>query len=228
MTGRVHDMIIDPKQTGMLGEVVAEGGYYGMQTFDQHLLEHLQRRPDHDGGRDARRLLAARLQAAWSPRRRGSARARTRTRARARSRARLRRSRARTRRRRRRLRPRLPAASARRLPGRAAGGPQRAATPQLRRRRGASPRPRRRRAPSSVGRRPRSSDADSRVADKVRGASSSPDERTCPVQTTLAQFNETQSHGGLRAAELEAAEGRARTRSRSRRSSARWSPTRAT
>ena len=41
MTGRVHDMIIDPKQTGQLGEVVAEGGYYGMQTFDQHLLEHL-------------------------------------------------------------------------------------------------------------------------------------------------------------------------------------------
>jgi twitching motility protein PilT len=34
-------MILDPKQTGMLGEVVAEGGYYGMQTFDQHLLEHL-------------------------------------------------------------------------------------------------------------------------------------------------------------------------------------------
>jgi twitching motility protein PilT len=42
MTGRVHDMIMDPKQTGMLGEVVAEGGYYGMQTFDQHLLEHMQ------------------------------------------------------------------------------------------------------------------------------------------------------------------------------------------
>ena len=42
MTGRVHDMILDPKQTGMLGEVVAEGGYYGMQTFDQHLLEHLK------------------------------------------------------------------------------------------------------------------------------------------------------------------------------------------
>ena len=63
MTGRVHDMIIDPKQTGMLGEVVAEGGYYGMQTFDQHLLEHVQRRPDHAGGRHARRLLAARLQA---------------------------------------------------------------------------------------------------------------------------------------------------------------------
>src|SRR5215208_5926345 len=42
ITGRVHDMILDHKQTGMLGEVVAEGGYYGMQTFDQHLLEHLQ------------------------------------------------------------------------------------------------------------------------------------------------------------------------------------------
>src|SRR3982751_658531 len=41
MTGRVHDMIQDPEQTGMLGEVVAEGGYYGMQTFDQHLLEHV-------------------------------------------------------------------------------------------------------------------------------------------------------------------------------------------
>jgi twitching motility protein PilT len=34
-------MIMDPKQTGMLSEVVAEGGYYGMQTFDQHLLEHV-------------------------------------------------------------------------------------------------------------------------------------------------------------------------------------------
>jgi twitching motility protein PilT len=40
-TGRVHDMILDPKQTGNLGEVIAEGAYYGMQTFDQHLLEHL-------------------------------------------------------------------------------------------------------------------------------------------------------------------------------------------
>src|SRR6478735_8322696 len=41
MTGRVHDMILDPKLTGQLPEVVAEGGYYGMQTFDQHLLQHL-------------------------------------------------------------------------------------------------------------------------------------------------------------------------------------------
>lgn len=42
MTGRVHDMILDPKLTGELPEVIAEGSYYGMQTFDQHLLSHLQ------------------------------------------------------------------------------------------------------------------------------------------------------------------------------------------
>jgi twitching motility protein PilT len=42
MTGRVHDMILDPKLTGQLPEVIAEGGYYGMQTFDQHLLAHVQ------------------------------------------------------------------------------------------------------------------------------------------------------------------------------------------
>jgi twitching motility protein PilT len=42
MTGRVHDMILDPKLTGQLPEVVAEGAYYGMQTFDQHLLKHLR------------------------------------------------------------------------------------------------------------------------------------------------------------------------------------------
>src|SRR6185503_2942281 len=41
MTGRVHDMILDPKLTGQLPEVIAEGAYYGMQTFDQHLLHHL-------------------------------------------------------------------------------------------------------------------------------------------------------------------------------------------
>jgi twitching motility protein PilT len=42
MTGRVRDMILDPELTGQLPEVIAEGEYYGMQTFDQHLLEHLQ------------------------------------------------------------------------------------------------------------------------------------------------------------------------------------------
>src|SRR4051812_24375685 len=41
-TGRVHDFILDPKMTGQLHEVIKEGEYYGMQTFDQHLLSHLQ------------------------------------------------------------------------------------------------------------------------------------------------------------------------------------------
>jgi twitching motility protein PilT len=42
MTGRVRDMIMDPVQTGRLHEVIQEGEYYGMQTFDQALLGHLQ------------------------------------------------------------------------------------------------------------------------------------------------------------------------------------------
>jgi twitching motility protein PilT len=42
MTGRVKDMIVDPEQTGRLHEVIEEGEYYGMQTFDQALLGHLQ------------------------------------------------------------------------------------------------------------------------------------------------------------------------------------------
>src|SRR3954467_5390358 len=42
MTGRVRDMIIDPEQTGQLSTVIAEGEYYGMQTFDQALFRHLK------------------------------------------------------------------------------------------------------------------------------------------------------------------------------------------
>jgi twitching motility protein PilT len=42
MTGRVRDMIIDPAQTGKLMEVIAAGGYYGMQTFDQALYGHVK------------------------------------------------------------------------------------------------------------------------------------------------------------------------------------------
>ena len=38
MTGRARDMIMDPDQTGRLPEVIKEGSYYGMQTFDQALL----------------------------------------------------------------------------------------------------------------------------------------------------------------------------------------------
>jgi twitching motility protein PilT len=42
MTGRVRDMILNPDETGRLPEVISEGAYYGMQTFDQALLAHVQ------------------------------------------------------------------------------------------------------------------------------------------------------------------------------------------
>jgi twitching motility protein PilT len=42
MTGRVRDMIMNPEETGKLVDVIAEGAYYGMQTFDQALLAHVQ------------------------------------------------------------------------------------------------------------------------------------------------------------------------------------------
>jgi twitching motility protein PilT len=42
MTGRVRDLIVDPRQSGGLSEVIAEGGYYGMQTFDQALFGHVK------------------------------------------------------------------------------------------------------------------------------------------------------------------------------------------
>jgi twitching motility protein PilT len=42
MTGRVHDYILDPAMTGQIHEVIGEGEFYGMQTFDQHLLKHLK------------------------------------------------------------------------------------------------------------------------------------------------------------------------------------------
>jgi twitching motility protein PilT len=42
MTGRVRDMILNPGETRKLPEVISEGTYYGMQTFDQALLAHVQ------------------------------------------------------------------------------------------------------------------------------------------------------------------------------------------
>jgi twitching motility protein PilT len=42
MTGRVRDMIVNPEETGRLTEAIAEGEYYGMQTFDQALLAHVR------------------------------------------------------------------------------------------------------------------------------------------------------------------------------------------
>ena len=58
MTGRVRDLIMDPLQTGRLPEVIAEGEYYGMQTFDQHLFQHLKA---------GRVTMEAALRAASSP-----------------------------------------------------------------------------------------------------------------------------------------------------------------
>jgi twitching motility protein PilT len=36
--GRVRDLILDPDRTNMIHDLVAEGSFYGMQTFDQALL----------------------------------------------------------------------------------------------------------------------------------------------------------------------------------------------
>jgi twitching motility protein PilT len=39
MTSRIFEFVVDPHQTPMIEDAIAEGGYYGMQTFDQHLLQ---------------------------------------------------------------------------------------------------------------------------------------------------------------------------------------------
>jgi twitching motility protein PilT len=41
VTGRVQDLILNPNETGKITQVIAEGEYYGMQTFDQALLKHV-------------------------------------------------------------------------------------------------------------------------------------------------------------------------------------------
>jgi twitching motility protein PilT len=38
-TGRIADAIADPEKSSSIGQLIAEGGYYGMQTFDQHLVQ---------------------------------------------------------------------------------------------------------------------------------------------------------------------------------------------
>ena len=65
MTGRVRDLISNPDETAKLSEVIAEGTYYGMQTFDQALLTLYQDGQDLDGrgaqgGHPPARLQAAR------------------------------------------------------------------------------------------------------------------------------------------------------------------------
>jgi len=43
MTGRVRDAIYDPaRQEAGLAEIIADGSFYGMQTFDQALLAHVR------------------------------------------------------------------------------------------------------------------------------------------------------------------------------------------
>jgi twitching motility protein PilT len=42
MTGRVNDHIRNPKKDGRLTDVIAQGAYYGMQTFDQALYALVQ------------------------------------------------------------------------------------------------------------------------------------------------------------------------------------------
>ena len=41
-TGRIKDFILDPEQTGQIQTAIAEGEYYGMQTFDQALLKLIE------------------------------------------------------------------------------------------------------------------------------------------------------------------------------------------
>jgi twitching motility protein PilT len=40
-TGRIQDLILNPEETGKISDVIAEGSYYGMQTFDQALLGYV-------------------------------------------------------------------------------------------------------------------------------------------------------------------------------------------
>jgi twitching motility protein PilT len=41
VTGRIQDLILNPEETGKITEVIAEGDYYGMRTFDQALMSYV-------------------------------------------------------------------------------------------------------------------------------------------------------------------------------------------
>jgi twitching motility protein PilT len=41
-TGRIADAISDPDKTSTIGALISEGAYYGMQTFDQHLVSYVR------------------------------------------------------------------------------------------------------------------------------------------------------------------------------------------
>src|ERR687893_919531 len=50
-TGRIQDFVMDPAQTGQIQQAIAEGEYYGMQTFDQALLKLVEAdRVEYEGG----------------------------------------------------------------------------------------------------------------------------------------------------------------------------------
>src|SRR5204863_512489 len=43
VTGPIHDLILNPEETGRITEVISQGDFYGMQTFDQALLGYVQK-----------------------------------------------------------------------------------------------------------------------------------------------------------------------------------------
>jgi twitching motility protein PilT len=53
-TGRVFDKIVNAEETHEIEEIIGDGEYYGMQTFDQSLLTLYQR-----GSIELREALAA-------------------------------------------------------------------------------------------------------------------------------------------------------------------------
>ena len=52
--GRIQQVILDPSLTGEMHEIIADGEYYGMQTFDQSLVKLLE-----SGAIDLRSAMAA-------------------------------------------------------------------------------------------------------------------------------------------------------------------------
>ncbi len=54
MTTRLHEFLVDPEKTAQIEDAIVDGSYYGMQTFDQHLLQLY-----HDGRITLRDALAA-------------------------------------------------------------------------------------------------------------------------------------------------------------------------
>jgi twitching motility protein PilT len=57
-TGRIAEAVLDPMKTGTIRSIISEGGFYGMQTFDQHLIALY---------RDSVITLDAALEASTSP-----------------------------------------------------------------------------------------------------------------------------------------------------------------